>query len=253
VSGLPVYVMMYRSHRNGIRRYFWQALRSADPHEGVHVLVGHLATALAARRFEPKLSLGVTLAGAFGLDLLWPILLLTGAESVSIHPGDTAVTNLSFDHYPWSHGLAPVLAWSVIAGLVARRVTHSARAGLVMGSLVTSHWVLDFIVHRPDLPLWPGGPRVGLDLWHSVALSMAVEGTLLLAGLWYYLRGTRRLDAIGVWAPAALVALIGVLWATQPIAPLPPSGNAVAWSALVMWILLPWGNWIDRHRAPIQV
>lgn len=215
------------------------------------MLAGHLAVALAARRAEPKLSLGVTLAGAFGLDLLWPILLLTRIESVRVQRGDTASTNLAFDHYPWSHGLVPVLAWSLLAGLVARRITRSTRAGIVMGGLVTSHWVLDVVVHRPDLPLWPGGPMVGLGLWNSVPLSMAVEGTLLVAGLWYYLRGTRRRDAIGIWAPVALVALIGLLWATQPIAPLPPSANAVAWSALVMWIVLPWGNWIDRHRAAV--
>jgi hypothetical protein len=85
-------------------------------------------------------------AAAFGLDLLWPILLLLGFETVRVHPGDTAFTNLAFDSYPWSHSLLVATVWSGLAVLVTRRVYQSWRVGALLGSLVLSHWVLGLIM-----------------------------------------------------------------------------------------------------------
>lgn len=212
------------------------------------MFVGHLAVALGAKKVEPELPLGATVAAAFGLDLIWPLLLLLGLETVRVNPGDTAFTNLAFESYPWSHSLLMVAGWSMLVGLLGRRVYGSPRAGIVLGGLVLSHWVLDFVTHRPDLPLWPGGPSAGLGLWSSIPGTLLVEGSLLVGGLWLYHRASSARDRSGTGALAALVMLTGVIWATQPWAPLPGSATAVAGGALVLWLLPPWAVWIERHR-----
>jgi hypothetical protein len=213
------------------------------------VFVGHLAVALGAKRVIPTVPLGATVAAAFGLDLLWPILLLLGAESVRVSPRDTAFTNLAFDSYPWSHSLLLASGWSVLAGLVGRRLYGSSRAGVALGALVLSHWMLDFLTHRPDLPIWPAGPVAGLGLWNSIPATIAVEGALLAGGVWLYTRTSAARTAIGRWALVGLVMVTGAMWVSQPWSPPPPNSAAVAWGSLIMWLLVPWAGWIDRHRT----
>ena len=193
--------------------------------------------------------LGASVAAAFGLDLLWPILLLFGLESVRVNPGDTAFTSLAFDSYPWSHSLLVVVGWAGLGTVVGRGLYGSWRAGALLGGLVLSHWVLDAVTHRPDLPLWPGGPLVGLGLWNSVPGTILVEAGLLVAGLWAYLGTSSASDRVGRWSLIALVGVTGLIWVTQPWAPLPPTAGAVAWGALILWLLPPWAFWIERHRT----
>lgn len=216
------------------------------------MFVGHLAVALGARRLEPAVPLAAAVAAAFGLDLIWPVLLLVGLESVSVSPGDTAFTSLAFDSYPWSHSLLLVLGWALLAAALGRRVYKSWRAAAVLGALVVSHWLLDLVTHRPDLPLWPAGPVAGLGLWNSIAATIAVEGALLGAGLWLYLGVTKPRDAVGRWALISLVGLTGMIWISQPWVAPPPSATAVAWGALILWLLPPWALWIERHRTDVN-
>lgn len=112
-----------------------------------------------------------------------------------------------------------------------------------------SHWVLDVITHRPDLPLWPEGPVVGLGLWNSIPGTLILEATLLGAGFWLYVGSSSARDRIGRWALVALVTVTGLVWVTQPWAPLPESAVAVASGALVLWLLPPWARWIEAHRT----
>ena len=212
------------------------------------MFVGHLAVALGAKKVEPRVPLGASVAAAFGLDLLWPILLLLGLETVRVNPGDTAFTNLAFDSYPWSHSLLLVIGWSGVAGFLGRGLFGSWRAGMLLGGLVLSHWALDLITHRPDLPLWPGGPMVGLGLWNSIPGTILVEASLLVGGLWLYLGTSSARDRTGTGALIALVGLTGMIWVTQPWAPLPGSATAVAAAGLILWLLPPWAAWIERHR-----
>ena len=218
------------------------------------MFVGHAAVALMGKSKAPRLSLGVYFAAAFWLDLLWPLLLIAGLEAVRIDPGNTAFTPLSFDSYPWSHSLLMVLVWSVLAaGLVVWR-SRGAAAGLIVGLLVLSHWVLDAITHRPDLPLWPGAsPLVGLGLWNVVVLSLILEGGLFLSGILMYVRATRPIDRTGRLAFWGLIGLMTVIWASQPFTPPPPSAKAVAFGALVTWLLPIWAAWADRHRTQTEI
>jgi len=213
------------------------------------MFVGHLATAFGVKRAAPRAPLSALVAAAFGLDLLWPVLLLSGIERVRIDPGHTAFTPLAFDHYPWSHSLLMAIVWSALAGVAAARWLRIRSAGVAVGATVGSHWVLDVVTHRPDLPLWPGGPMWGLGLWQSIPGTMVVEGLLLVAGLELYRRGFRDRDATGRWALFGLVAFTGVIWVSGPWSPPPPSTDAVAVVALALWLFPLWAAWIERHRA----
>jgi hypothetical protein len=216
------------------------------------VFIGHFAVAFAAKRAAPELSLGTLFLAAQLADLLWPTLVLAGLERFEVRPGITAVTPLEFVHYPYSHSLAMMAGWGVLlalAWLALRRGTP--KTALLLAAVVLSHWLLDFVTHRPDLPLSVGGEaRLGLELWSSVPATLAAEGALFAAGVALYARGTRALDRTGRWALWALVAFLGLVYLANVFGPPPPpSMDAVAWSAQAIWLLVAWGYWVDRHRG----
>ena len=213
------------------------------------MFVGHLAVSLGAKAVEPKAPLSVLVAASLGLDLLWPGFLLAGIETVAVAPGNTAFTPLVFESYPWSHSLLMAVVWGSVAWALTRWVTKSRRVSFLVGAVVVSHWALDFVTHRPDLPLWPSGPKLGLGLWSSVAATILVEGGLFLAAIWVYLRRLKPRDAVGRWAFWGLVMFTGAIWITQPWSPPPPGPHAVAAVGLAMWVFPLWASWIDRHRS----
>ncbi len=118
---------------------------------------------------------------------------------------------------------------------------------------VVSHWFLDFVTHRPDMPLWPGGPKVGLGLWNSVPATIAVEAAMFAAALWIYVRTTRPRDGVGRWALFGFVVLVLVIYAANAMGSAPPSQRAVAWVTLSLWLLPIWAAWFDRHRDPVPL
>lgn len=215
------------------------------------MFIGHFAVGFAAKRLAPQASLGTLFFATQFIDLLWPALLLFGVERVQIAPGNTAFTPLDFEHYPWSHSLLAVLNWSVLVGVAYYLVRHDRRTSLVLGLLVVSHWLLDFLTHRPDLPLWPGGEQVGLGLWNSVPGTLVLEIGLFVLGVLIYLRTTRARDGIGRWALVALVVFLAALYAGNLLGPPPPDVTAIAWVGHAQWLLVAWGYWIDRHRARV--
>ena len=213
------------------------------------MFVGHTAVALATKTRAREISLGWLLAAAIGLDLLWPVLLLLNIEHVRIAPGFTAFTPFDFEYYPYSHSLLMSLVWGAVVVLIARWRRVSRSSALLLGALVVSHWVLDFITHAPDLPLWPGhSPRVGLALWNSVVATFVVEGALFVGGAALYLRATRACDRIGAWGLWSLLSVSTAIWIANPLSAPPPSEAAVAWVTLSLWLLVAWAAWADQHR-----
>jgi len=213
------------------------------------MFIGHYALGLAAKRVEPRLPLPLLLAAPQLLDLVWPIFVLAGLEHVEVAPGNTAFTPLAFIDYPWSHSLVMSMAWAAAFAGIVRALAGTWRAAGIAAALVVSHWVLDFASHRPDMPLWPGGgPRLGLGLWRSVPATLVVEITMYAVGVFLYSRATRPTDRVGTWALAGLVGFLLTAYVGNLVGPLPPSGNAVAISALALWLVPLWGAWIERHR-----
>ena len=123
------------------------------------MFIGHFAAAYAAKRLVPRTSLGTLFTAAQLPDVLWPPLLLAGAEHATIAPGDTAFTPLRFDSYPISHSLLTVALWGALLGALHFWRRRRALDAVVLAVLVVSHWLLDFVSHRPDMPLWPGAAR----------------------------------------------------------------------------------------------
>ena len=215
------------------------------------MFLGHFATAYAAKRLAPRASLGTLFAAAQLPDVVWPVPLAAGVERATIAPGDTAFTPLRFDSYPISHSLATVVAWGAAFGAVHFWRKRRALDAFVLAALAVSHWVLDFITHRPDVPLWPGGPKVGLGLWNAVAATVSIEVGLFAAGLWLALSATRARDRLGRWGFVGLAALLVLIYAANVASPPPPSMEAVAWAGVVgAIVLVALGAWVDRHREP---
>ena len=123
------------------------------------MFIGHFAMAYAAKRLAPRTSLGTLFTAAQLPDVLWPVFLLAGVEHATIAPGDTAFTPLRFDSYPISHSLVTVVAWGALFGALHFWRKQRKLDALVLAALVVSHWLLDFVSHRPDMPLWPAAAR----------------------------------------------------------------------------------------------
>jgi len=216
------------------------------------MFLGHFGVALAAKKFAPNASLGtLTLAGQWA-DTLWPALLLAGKEEVKIEPGNTAVTPLNFVSYPYSHSLMALAVWGMIFAVGYGAIRRDWKGASICFGLVMSHWALDWISHRPDMPISPtGGPKVGLGLWASVPATVIVELALLAAGVWLYLASTRARNKVGKWAFGAWVAVLVLIYFANLISPPPPGVQAIAIAGLMgAAIFVAWAAWIDCHRPP---
>ncbi len=120
----------------------------------------------------------------------------------------------------------------------------------MLGLLIVSHWVLDLIVHRPDLPLYPGSsPRLGMGLWNSLAGTFLAEGVIFVIGLGLYLRVTRAKNRAGFYGFWVLVGVLILIYVSNVFGPLPPSTTAIAWVGQLQWVLVGWAYWIDRNRV----
>jgi hypothetical protein len=213
------------------------------------MFIAHFGIGFGAKSVAPKVSLGSLFIAAQFLDLLWPSLLLLGVEKVRVVPGATVVTPLVFEHYPISHSLIAVLGWAALVGAAHFAMKRERIAAFVLGCLVISHWMLDAIVHQPDLPLFPGAATVvGLNAWSSLPMTLAIEGSLFAFGVWLYSRATTPNDAAGRWGFAALVVFLIAVYAGNLFGAPPPSSEAIAWVGQLQWLLVLWGYWIDKHR-----
>jgi hypothetical protein len=212
------------------------------------MFLGHFGLAFAAKKAAPKTSLGTLVFAAQFADMLWPVLLLFGIEHVRIVPGLLAASPFDFTSYPISHSLVAQFGWGLLLGLIYWAIKRDARSALFVGGLVPTHWVLDFIAHRPDMPIYPGGPKYGLGMWNSVPLTICVEYVLFAAGIALYVNATRAKDTTGKLALWSFVGLLGVLYPASLFGPPPPSVQALAWSAIGIWLTVPWAAWADRHR-----
>ncbi len=213
------------------------------------MFIGHLAVALAAKRAAPRTSLGVLFVASQLPDVVWPVLVFTGTEQVAIEPGITAFTPLNFISYPWSHSLVMVALTGGVLGLLYGWRRRNTAGGVAIALLAVSHWVLDWISHRPDMPLVPGGALHGLGLWNSIPATLMVEGFLFLAGVALYATFTRGRDGIGRHAFWSLIAFLALIYVGDRFSPPPPSTQAIAWVGVIAAVVLYfWADWADRHR-----
>jgi hypothetical protein len=205
------------------------------PTEENIMYMGHFAMAFAAKPVASKISLGVLLVAPQVIDILYGFFALIGVSQI--------------DYNPWDHSLVMSLVWSVAAIIIYFVISHDLLSGIIIGLLVSSHWVCDFISWDHVLPLTFGNSqKVGLGLYNSMPTMLAVDFGLFGIAFAYYLFRTKPRDHTGKWAPWALVAY---LLALIPTTLLP--GKLIIITAIGMLLVVPIGMWIDRHRSIIPV
>ncbi len=215
------------------------------------MFVGHFALAFGAKKYTPQVSLGVLFLACQLADLLWPNLVLLGLERFEIDPGNTAMTPLSFVHYPYSHSLIALLVWGALFGALYSVLNRAGiKTAVIIAGLVLSHWVLDVVTHRPDMPIALGDSmRIGFGLWNYPVLAVITEMFIFAAGIWLYATHTEARDRVGSIALWALVVFLLIVYSANFFSPPQPSVDAVAWSAQAIWLVVAWGYWVDRHRS----
>lgn len=216
------------------------------------MFIGHFGAGLAGKKVDSRPSLGTMFLAAQWVDLIWPVLLLLGIERVQIDPGNTVMTPLNFTYYPYTHSLFFVIIWGILFGAIYYAFKKNLRGSLLLGGLVLSHWVLDLLVHRPDLPLVPwSNVKVGLGLWNNMLISLLLELFIFGVGAYFYIRATRsenRVGKIGMWS---LLVFLVLVYFSNVFGSAPPSVNALAIVGLSQWILVAWGYWVDRNRETV--
>jgi hypothetical protein len=213
------------------------------------MFIGHFAVGFAAKRLAPRTNVALLIGAALFLDILWPIFVLVGWERVRIDPGNTRFTPFDFVYYPWSHSLVMSMLWATLFALAYYAATRYRPGALMIWIGVVSHWILDWISHAPDMPIYPGGPRFGLALWNSIPGTLIVELVMFALGLALYMRVTRASDRIGRYALLAYVAFLLFAYVSDRFSDPPSSVAAVVWLALIASaVLILWTWWFDRHR-----
>lgn len=214
------------------------------------MFVGHYGVSFAAKQAERDIPLWVLFIAVQLLDVVWAPLVLLGVEKVRIVPGITATNPLDLYYMPYTHSLVAAVLWSAAAFLIYRFVRGPAdrRAPLIVAGAVFSHWVLDFVVHRPDLPLYDNAAKVGLGLWNVPAAALALEIALLFGGMYLYFRGT------GVVRRMPMIVFGLIMFAIQAyvfFGPPPVSDKAAALTALLSYVVFAWVVRLLEQRMAI--
>ena len=213
------------------------------------MFIGHFAVGFALKRVAPRASLGTLMFAPQMADMLWPWFLLLGWERVRIDPGNTAFTPLAFDSYPFSHSLVMLIGWGALVGAAYFLKTRRPAVAAWLCAAVVSHWVLDWITHRPDMPIAPwSSPKVGLGLWNSVPATIVIESAMFVAGVWLYVRGTQARGRMGTVLLWTYVLALAGMYVANIMGPPPPDPHALAVFALGIWLLPAWAAWVDRCR-----
>jgi membrane-bound metal-dependent hydrolase YbcI (DUF457 family) len=213
------------------------------------MFLGHFGLAFASKRASGSAALGTSFLAAQFIDLLWPFFLIAGVEKVEVDPGNTAFTPLNFVSYPFSHSLAAVIVWALLFGIVYYFLRKKSRAAIILAVLVLSHWFLDLLTHRPDLPISFGdGRKYGLGLWNNPAATIIVELIIFGAGCLLYLRSTEPRNKWGNISFISLAVFFLLIYMMNAFGDPPPNANAIGYVGLAQWLFILWGYWCDRTR-----
>jgi hypothetical protein len=215
------------------------------------MFIGHFGIALATKKVAPSTALGTLILAAQFMDFIGLhscCLALSMRESLLVSPAYVPLTSTTTP----SHTVCSAV-WAVILAGIYHALRRTLRSALVIAAVLLSHWILDFIVHRPDLALLPGGQtRVGLGLWNSLPATVFVEVLFFGGGLLIYLSCTRARDKAGRFGFWTLIFFLFFAWVSTLFVGPPPNVASLAWGGLAMWLTALWGGWADRHRVTRQ-
>lgn len=216
------------------------------------MFIGHYGLALASKNADRSVKLGTSILAAQFLDLIWPVLVLAGVERFSIEPGNTKLTPLNFESYPYTHSLLGSVILALLFGIISFLITKSIRRSIIYSLLVVSHWFLDFLTHRPDLQLtFDTNNKVGLGLWNHPVAAIISEVLIYCMGVYLFLKNT-ALNKKGRILFGIMISLLAIFHIMNLLSPPPPSVNAVAYSALLLWLFVFLGYWVDKNSVPAK-
>jgi len=214
------------------------------------MFIGHFGIGLGAKKAAPYLSLGTLFLAAQFLDLLWPTFILLGWEHVEIEPGITDMAPLNFTDYPISHSLLMAIVWGALLGGIYYLVKRQWTGAWILGLCVVSHWILDLLVHIPDLPLYPGSSiDAGFGLWNHKVIAIILEGSIFVIGLALYVRATQAKNKVGSYGFWALILFLVFIHVSNLLGPPPPGVKAIAWAGELQWLFVIWAYWVDKNRV----
>lgn len=220
------------------------------------MFIGHYGPAYAIKAIRPAMPLWLLFIAVQLVDVAWAVLVLVGIEKVRIVPGITASNPLDLYYMPYTHSLVGAVLWSLAAIVLGKPVpgVRKWRTAAWIGLAVFSHWVLDWLVHRPDLPLYGDTLKVGLGLWNHPVFALLLEAALLFGGMAMYLRRTTAINAIGRLGPPVLGILMLAIQCYVFFGPPPSSPTAAAITALVSYVVFAAvAEWLDRQRQHAAV
>lgn len=215
------------------------------------MFVGHYAAALIARRAEPRINLGTLVLAAMFADFAWCVFMIFGLEQVQFKSGMGAGKYFSATNMIWSHSLLMDVGWATLLALAYLLRRRYPRGALTIYLVVLSHWLLDFVSWRPDLPLAPGMHRyVGLGLWNSVPATLLVEGGFWLFAVILYVRWTRSKGLMATFVFWVGIGLLTLMWLNNIAGPPPQNPKTAPFASLIVFSLtVAWAYWVNRLRV----
>ncbi len=204
------------------------------------MFVGHYSASFLGKAAAPRVPLWMFLVAAQLVDVAWAIFVLAGIERFHLDP--TLPSNpLVLDFMPYTHSLVATVGWAALAAGALWTVPRfrCTTAAIAVALVVCSHWVLDVLVHRPDMTLAGGDPRLGLALWDRPVLAYALE-VALLAGAAVFALLRRDAHAAERRAVVNGVAILVALQTFTVLGPVPPDPTAMALSVLATFVAVAW-------------
>lgn len=217
------------------------------------MFVGHYGPGFAVKAADRSIPLWLLLIAVQLMDILWASFVLLGIEKVRIVPGITAASPLDLYYIPYTHSLVGSLLWAGAAAIVYKVISRQGnwKAGLLIAAAVFSHWVLDFLVHRPDLPLYDNTAKVGLGLWNYPIIEFALEAALLFGGMYFYFIRTRAVSAAGRYGMIVVGVVMLAIQLSTLFGPPPGSDKELAISSLIGYTIFPaFAYWLGKKRVP---
>jgi len=220
------------------------------------IFIGHFAVGLSLKKADKTLSLGLLFIAVQLPDLIYGVTLLTGVEKINITAGTNPLTSAEYTFFPYSHSLVATLLWAGLVALIfliapLRSSLPKSKTALVMATAVLSHFILDAIVHNPDLDLLGNGAyKIGLGLWNYPLASYIVEALLLISGSWIYLRSTKSTAFSGKSGLPILSVILLVLNAVNTFGLSPTNTESFAVTMLAAYLgTIVAAFWLDRKRT----
>ena len=218
------------------------------------MFVGHYGPSYAIKAAQPAIPLWLLFIAVQLVDVAWSVLILLGIEKARIVPGITASNPFDLYYMPYTHSFVAAILWSVAAGWLCNVLLGLRKwsAAVWIGAAVFSHWVLDWVVHRPDLPLYDDTVKVGLGIWNYPMIALILETLLLFGGMFIYMRRTTAVNVLGRIGPPGFGVLMIVIQTYIFFGPPPASPGELAVTAIASYIVFAvviW--WLDCQRRDV--